>query len=44
MDDHFNHAPNDSPRSGTNKKVAPMVLGAVTCILVLVVIWLVMKA
>jgi hypothetical protein len=27
MDDRYNHAPNDSPRSGSSKKVTPVVWG-----------------
>ncbi|HEV7877373.1 hypothetical protein [Bradyrhizobium sp.] len=43
MDDQFNHAPNDSPRSGSSKKVTPVVWGAITVVLVALVIWFVMK-
>ena len=25
MDDRYNHAPNDSPRSGNSKQIAPVV-------------------
>jgi hypothetical protein len=43
MDDRFNHAPNDSPRSGSSKKVTPVVWGAIIVIIVLLVIWFTMK-
>jgi hypothetical protein len=44
MDDQFNHAPNDSPRSGSSKKVTPMVWCAILVVLVALAIWFVMKA
>jgi hypothetical protein len=44
MDDSYNHAPNDSPRSGSSKKVTPMVWGAIVVVIVVLVIWFVMKA
>jgi hypothetical protein len=43
MDDQFNHAPNDSPRSGSSKKVTPMVWCAILVVLVALAIWFVMK-
>jgi hypothetical protein len=43
MDDQFNHAPNDSPRSGSSKKVTPMVWCAILLVLVALAIWFVMK-
>ena len=36
----FNHAANDSPRSGGTKKVAPIVFALVVLVAVAVVIWL----
>jgi hypothetical protein len=39
MDDRFNHAPNDSPRSGSSKKVTPVVWGAIVLVLVALAIW-----
>lgn len=44
MDDEFNHAPNDSPRSGSSKKVTPVVWGAILVVLVALAIWFVMKS
>jgi len=43
MDDRFNHAPNDSPRSGSSKKVTPVVWGAIVGVTVLLAIWFAMK-
>ena len=44
MDDRYNHAPNRSPRSGSDKKVAPAVWAAIVVIAVLVAIWFQMKS
>jgi hypothetical protein len=43
MDSEFNHAANDSPRSGSSKRVTPMVWGAIVVAIVVVVIWFVIK-
>jgi len=43
-DDRYNHAPNDSPRSGSNKKVTPVIWGAIVFIIVLLAVWFTMKA
>jgi hypothetical protein len=43
MDDRYNHAPNDSPRSGSSKRVTPVVWGAIIAAVVLVVIWFQLK-
>jgi hypothetical protein len=43
MDDRYNHAPNDSPRSGSSKRVTPVVWGAIVAAMVLVVIWFQLK-
>ena len=40
MRTEFNHAANDSPRSGSNKKIAPIVLAVIVLVAVSVVIWL----
>ena len=40
MRTEFNHAANDSPRSGSSKKVAPIVFAVAMIIAVAVVIWL----
>jgi hypothetical protein len=44
MDDRYNHAPNDSPRSGSSKKVTPVVCGVVVLVIVALVIWFALKA
>ena len=40
MRTEFNHAANDSPRSGSNKKIAPIVFAAIMLVAVAVTIWL----
>jgi hypothetical protein len=44
MDDRYNHAPNDSPRSGRSKKVTRVVWSVIVVVLVALVIWSAMKA
>jgi len=44
MEDRYNHAPNDSPRSGSTKKVTPVVWGGIVVIIVMLAIWFTMKA
>jgi hypothetical protein len=44
MDDRYNHAPNDSPRSGSSKKVAPVMWGGIVAVIVMLAIWFAMKA
>jgi hypothetical protein len=39
MDREFNHAANDSPRSGSSKRVTPLVWGAILTGMVVIVIW-----
>jgi hypothetical protein len=39
MDSEFNHAPNDSPRSGSSKKVTPVVWSAVVVAVIAAAIW-----
>jgi hypothetical protein len=43
MDKEFNHAANDSPRSGSSKRMTPVVWGAVIVALAAIVIWFAMK-
>jgi hypothetical protein len=43
MDSEFNHAANDSPRSGSSKRVTPLVWGVIVVAIVAVVIWFAMK-
>ena len=40
MKTEFNHAPNDSPRSGSTKKVSPVVWAVILLVGVALVIWL----
>jgi hypothetical protein len=40
----FNHAANDSPRSGSTKKVTPVVWAVIVMALVTATIWYVMHA
>jgi hypothetical protein len=42
MKQEFNHAANDSPRSGSSKQVAPIVWGAIVVALVAIAIWFAM--
>jgi len=44
MQSEFNHAANDSPRSGSSKKVTPVVWGAIVIAMVAVVLWFKMHA
>jgi hypothetical protein len=44
MADRYNHAPNDSPRSGSSKKVTPVVWGGIVVTIVAIAIWFAMKA
>jgi hypothetical protein len=39
MQTEFNHAANDSPRSGSSKKVTPVVWAAIVVAMVAVAIW-----
>ena len=43
MDEKYNHAPNDSPRSGSSKQVTPLVWGMIVLAIVAAVIWFAMK-
>jgi hypothetical protein len=40
MQTEFNHAANDSPRSGSSKRVMPVVWAAVVVAMIAVAIWL----
>ena len=44
MDDRYNHAPNDSPRSGSSKNVTPVLWGAIIVVVVGLVIWFAIHA
>ncbi|WP_291577068.1 hypothetical protein [Bradyrhizobium sp.] len=39
MNSEFNHAANDSPRSGSSKQVTPVVLAATVTAIVAMVLW-----
>jgi hypothetical protein len=43
MSQEFNHAANDSPRSGSSKQVAPLVWCAIIVAIVAMAIWLAIK-
>lgn len=40
MRTEFNHAANDSPRSGSSKKISPIVFAVAVFVAVALVIWL----
>ena len=44
MDQEFNHAANDSPRSGSSKRLTPMVWAAIVVTIVVLAIWFALKA
>jgi hypothetical protein len=44
MDERYNHAPNDSPRSGSSKKGTPAVWGIIIVVIVALAIWFAVKA
>lgn len=44
MKTEFNHAANDSPRSGSSKKVAPVVWAVIVAVVVVGAIWFAMHA
>jgi hypothetical protein len=43
MDDRYDHAPNDSPRSGSSKEVTPMVWGVIVIVIIALAIWFMTK-
>jgi hypothetical protein len=44
MKSEFNHAANDSPRSGSSKHVAPLVWCAIIAAVILVAAWFVLRS
>jgi hypothetical protein len=44
MSDRYDHAPNDSPRSGSDKRVTPAVWAAIIVAFVLLAIWYATKS
>lgn len=43
MKTEFNHAANDSPRSGSDKKVSPVVWAAIVAVAIAIVTWFVVR-
>jgi hypothetical protein len=43
MNREFNHATNDSPRSGSSKQVTPIVWGGIVVAIVTVILWFTFK-
>ena len=43
MNREFDHAANDSPRSGGSKQVAPLVWAAIVVVIVAIIIWFAIK-
>jgi hypothetical protein len=43
MKSEFNHAANDSPRSGRSKRVTPVVWCVILVVMVAIAIWFAMK-
>jgi hypothetical protein len=43
MDQEFNHATNDSPRSGSSKQVTPVVWGVIVVAIIVMAIWFAMS-
>jgi hypothetical protein len=44
MESEFNHAPNDSPRSGSSKRVTPVVWSAIVVAIIVAIIWFAIRA
>jgi hypothetical protein len=44
MKTEFNHAANDSPRSGATKRVTPVVWGAIVIAMIVIAVWFTMHA
>ena len=44
MNQEFNHAANDSPRSGSSKKATPVMWCTIVVAIVAIAIWFAMKA
>ena len=43
MKTEFNHAANDSPRSGSDKKVSPVVWAVIVAVAVSIAVWFAMR-
>jgi len=44
MKTEFNHAANDSPRSGSSKKITPVIWAAIVALMIAAGIWFGMRA
>jgi hypothetical protein len=44
MSSKFDHAANDSPRSGSSKKATPLIWGVIVVAIIAIAIWLTMHA
>ena len=44
MQNDFNHAANDSPRSGSSKRVTPVMWSVIIAVMVVIGMWFAMKA
>jgi hypothetical protein len=44
MDKEFNHAANDSPRSGSSKQVTPVMWAVIVAVIVVMAIWFAFKS
>jgi hypothetical protein len=44
MDKEFNHAANDSPRSGSSKQAAPVMWAVIVAVIVVMAIWFAFKS
>jgi hypothetical protein len=43
MDSEFNHAANDSPRSGSSKRATPFVWAVIVAAIIAIAIWFAIK-
>jgi hypothetical protein len=43
MDSKFNHAANDSPRSGSSKRATPVMWVAIVATIIAIAVWFAMK-
>jgi hypothetical protein len=44
MDKEFDHAANDSPRSGSSKRATPVIWAGIVLAIVVIAIWFAIKA
>jgi hypothetical protein len=43
MKTEFNHAANDSPRSGSSKQITPLVWGAIVVAIIVIAVWFALR-